>query len=68
MSDTITLPVLNIADASLATGKAMLDAAAKYGFLYVDSAGTMFEAEDVDRIFALVCISCTSCIVRSQLI
>jgi hypothetical protein len=56
MPDPIALPLLNISDpTSRDAGKAMLDAAARYGFLYVDSAGTAFEAEDVDRVFGLVC-------------
>ena len=66
MPDPITLPILNIADPSLATGKAMLDAAAKYGFLYINSAGTVFEAEDVDGIFALVCLPCTGCCIIAK--
>lgn len=56
MPDPIALPLLNIADpTSRDAGKAMLDAAARYGFLYVDSAGTAFGAEDVDQVFGLVC-------------
>ena len=33
----------------------MLDAAAKYGFLYVNSQSTDFAASDVKRAFDLVC-------------
>lgn len=59
MSDTTTpieLPVIDISDPNdPAVGKAMLDAAAKYGFLYVNSKGSDFTVEDVDRGFALVC-------------
>ncbi|KKK17746.1 putative oxidoreductase, 2OG-Fe(II) oxygenase family [Aspergillus rambellii] len=58
MSDTtsvgppIQLPVLDISNPNdPAVGKAMLDAATKYGFLYVDSKGTDFTAEDVQRAF-----------------
>jgi hypothetical protein len=61
MSDAtapIQLPVLDISDPNdPAVGKAMLDAAAKYGFLYVNSKGSDFTVEDVDRGFALVCAS-----------
>ncbi|KAJ5101804.1 hypothetical protein NUU61_004026 [Penicillium alfredii] len=57
MTDTatpITLPVIDISNARDPTvGKAMLDAAAKYGFLYVNSRGTDFTAEDVDHAFGL---------------
>ncbi|KAJ6119684.1 hypothetical protein N7523_003964 [Penicillium sp. IBT 18751x] len=57
MSDTtapIELPVIDISDPNdPAVGKAMLDAAAKYGFLYVNSKGSDFTVEDVDRGFAL---------------
>ncbi|PWY84963.1 Clavaminate synthase-like protein [Aspergillus heteromorphus CBS 117.55] len=50
----ITLPVLDISNPlDPATGKALLDAAATYGFLYVDSRGTDFTAEEVDRAFEL---------------
>lgn len=54
----IELPVIDISDPhDPAVGKAMLDAAAKYGFLYVNSKGTDFATEDVDHAFGLVCIS-----------
>jgi hypothetical protein len=60
MADTaipIELPVIDISDPhDPAVGKAMLDAAAKYGFLYVNSKGTDFKTEDVDHGFGLVCI------------
>lgn len=59
MSDVtapIELPVIDISDPhDPAVGKAMLDAAAKYGFLYVNSKGSDFTVEDVDRGFGLVC-------------
>ncbi|KAJ5932367.1 hypothetical protein N7516_006856 [Penicillium verrucosum] len=57
MADTtvpIELPVIDISDPhDPAVGKAMLDAAAKYGFLYVNSKGIDFTVEDVDRGFGL---------------
>ncbi|KAE8148944.1 hypothetical protein BDV25DRAFT_157196 [Aspergillus avenaceus] len=50
----IQLPILDISDPSdPAVGKAMLDAAAKYGFLYVNSTGTDFAASDVEKAFDL---------------
>ena len=58
MSDVaapIELPVIDISDPhDPAVGKAMLDAAAKYGFLYVNSKGSDFSAADVDHAFGLV--------------
>lgn len=51
----ISLPVLNISDPTdPVVGKAMLDAATKYGFLYVDSQGTGFGVQEVEGIFGLV--------------
>ncbi|KAL3472974.1 putative oxidoreductase [Aspergillus californicus] len=48
----IELPILDISNPEdPAAGKAMLDAATKYGFLYVDSKGTDFTAEDVQKAF-----------------
>ncbi|KAJ5636148.1 uncharacterized protein N7484_009461 [Penicillium longicatenatum] len=57
MADTaapIELPVIDISNPhDPAVGKAMLDAAAKYGFLYVNSKGTDFSVADVDHGFEL---------------
>lgn len=53
----IELPVIDISDPHDPTvGKAMLDAAAQYGFLYVNSNGTDFTAQDVEHAFELVCL------------
>ncbi|KAE8352998.1 hypothetical protein BDV28DRAFT_134048 [Aspergillus coremiiformis] len=50
----IQLPILDISNPhDPAVGKAMLDAAAKYGFLYVNSNGTDFTVSDVERAFEL---------------
>ncbi|KAJ5120672.1 Oxoglutarate/iron-dependent dioxygenase [Penicillium bovifimosum] len=50
----IELPVIDISNPhDPAVGKAMLEAAAKYGFLYVNSKGTDFTVEDVDHAFGL---------------
>jgi hypothetical protein len=52
----IELPILDISNPEdPAAGKAILDAATKYGFLYVDSKGTDFRAEDVEKAFERVC-------------
>lgn len=57
VTSPIDLPVIDISDPhDPIVGKAMLDAAAKYGFLYVNSKGTDFTAEDVEHAFELVCI------------
>ncbi|RAH53589.1 oxidoreductase [Aspergillus piperis CBS 112811] len=57
MSDVgppIDLPVLDISNPlDPEAGKALLAAATKYGFLYVDSRGTDFTAAEVDRAFEL---------------
>ncbi|ODM18013.1 hypothetical protein SI65_06801 [Aspergillus cristatus] len=50
----INLPIIDISNPhDPSVGKAMLDAAAKYGFLYVASQSTDFSAEDVERAFGL---------------
>jgi isopenicillin N synthase-like dioxygenase len=49
---SIELPILDISNPEdPAVGEAMLNAATKYGFLYVDSKGTDFTAEDVRKAF-----------------
>ncbi|GLA79119.1 hypothetical protein AtubIFM55763_002039 [Aspergillus tubingensis] len=57
MSDVgppIDLPVLDISNPlDPEAGKALLAAATKYGFLYVDSRGTDFTAAEVDHAFEL---------------
>jgi hypothetical protein len=52
--DTVKLPVINISDPTPQVGRLMIDAAAKYGFLYIDTSGTEFTPEIVDRQFELV--------------
>ncbi|KAL2011534.1 hypothetical protein VTN00DRAFT_4252 [Thermoascus crustaceus] len=50
----IELPVIDISNPhDLSVGKAMIDAAAKFGFFYVNSAGSDFTAEDVEGMFGL---------------
>lgn len=50
----IQLPVINISESNPTVGKAMIDAAAKHGFLYVDSEGCGIPTEDVDGAFDMV--------------
>jgi hypothetical protein len=53
----IDLPILDISNPDdPAVGNAMLEAATKYGFLYVDSKGTDFEVDDVRKAFERVCM------------
>lgn len=51
--EAIQLPVIDVSDPSPATGKRLLAAATKYGFLYIDTKGTGFSQEIVDREFEL---------------
>lgn len=50
----VTLPIINISDPTPEVGRQMIDAAAKYGFLYIDTRGTDFTPEVVERQFELV--------------
>src|SRR5204862_6514205 len=50
----IQLPVIDISKVTPASGRAMIDAATEYGFLYVDSESTDFSTEDVEKAFQLV--------------
>jgi isopenicillin N synthase-like dioxygenase len=52
-SEVVRLPVIDISNPTLAVGKEMITAAAKYGFLYIDTNGTGFTQEIVDREFAI---------------
>ena len=52
--DTVQLPVIDISNPTPDVGRQMIDAAAKYGFLYIDTKGTDFTQEVVDRQFELV--------------
>ncbi|ODH53139.1 hypothetical protein GX48_00675 [Paracoccidioides brasiliensis] len=49
----LQLPVINLFEATPAVGKAMIDAATKYGFFYVDSASSDFSNDDVESAFAM---------------
>ena len=51
--EVVHLPVIDISDPTLAVGKEMIAAAAKYGFLYIDTNGTGFTEEIVDKEFAI---------------
>ncbi|KAJ9602929.1 hypothetical protein H2200_012709 [Cladophialophora chaetospira] len=50
-NSAIELPVIDISEVSVEAGKRVLNAATKYGFLYVDTRGTGFTEELVNREF-----------------
>ena len=50
----LQIPVIHISQADESTGNEMVDAAARYGFLYVRAAGTDFTPRIVDSTFELV--------------
>ena len=50
----LQLPIFDISDPTPEVGRSMIEAAAKYGFLYVDTKGTDFTEAIVDRQFELV--------------
>jgi hypothetical protein len=52
--DAVQIPVINISDPAEDVGEALVHAAAKYGFIYVESKGTGFTPGHVDRAFELV--------------
>lgn len=52
--DVIRLPVIDISNPTPEVGHAMIDAAAEYGFLFIESKGIDFTAEEVDRTFEIV--------------
>ena len=53
-NDVVSLPVINISDPTPEIGRKMIDAAAKHGFLYIDTRGTDFVPENVECQFELV--------------
>lgn len=50
----LQIPVIDISHVDEATGDEMVDAAARYGFLYVSANGTDFTSQIVDSTFGLV--------------
>jgi isopenicillin N synthase-like dioxygenase len=51
--EVVDLPVIDISKPTLEIGKQMLAAATKYGFLYIDTNGTGFTEEILDREFVI---------------
>ncbi|KAJ5148428.1 hypothetical protein N7448_000006 [Penicillium atrosanguineum] len=54
MTGSIDLPLINLTNSDFdAAGRAVLDAAVTYGFLYIDSRATVFSSDDVNRVFGM---------------
>ena len=53
----VQLPVFDISNPTPEVGRSMIAAAAKYGFLYIDTNGIDFTEAMVDRVFQTVCAS-----------
>lgn len=52
--ESVRLPVINISETTPEVGRQMIDAATHYGFLYIDTRGTDFTPEIVERQFESV--------------
>lgn len=50
----VQLPIFDISDPTPDVGRSMIAAAAKHGFLYIDTRGTDFTETIVDRLFETV--------------
>ena len=48
------LPIIDISQATPETGDQLVEAASKWGFLYIRNQGLGFDTEIIDRIFELV--------------
>jgi len=61
IANTTEIPVIDIAGTSTnpTVAKALLDAAATYGFVYIKSQGKDIPIEDIDSVFELVGVFCT---------
>lgn len=55
MAGPIRLPMIDLSGSDTkAAGKALLNAAIEYGFLYIDSRTTKFTKIDIERAFEMV--------------
>jgi isopenicillin N synthase-like dioxygenase len=52
-NDILQLPIIDVSNPTAETGREMINAAAKYGFLYIDTKGTGFTEDIVNREFDL---------------
>lgn len=48
------IPVIDISNTSKEVAQQVLDAASKYGFLYIKNDGVTISPEDIDNMFKLV--------------
>jgi len=52
----VQIPVIDIADPTLKTGEELVDAATRYGFVFVRNQGSDISPPEIDRIFETVSI------------
>jgi len=53
--ETSPIPVIDISEPSEQIGHELLDAAARYGFIFIKSRSVGFSADVIDQMFELVC-------------
>ena len=51
--DTVDIPVIDIAPTNHDAPKQLLDAATKYGFVFVENDEAIIPAKDIDQLFSL---------------
>lgn len=49
------IPVIDISEPSKRTGHELVEAAARYGFIFIKSKSVGISADALDQLFALVC-------------
>lgn len=57
----IQLPIFDVSQLTPEVGKSMIDAATKYGFLYVASESSDFAKDDVETAFGTVKLPLSRC-------
>lgn len=68
--DNVQIPVIDISNADHTTGHELVEAVAKYGFVFIRAHGTDFTSDLVDGMFGLVSDkpkSCKSSLISYQL-
>ena len=53
--ETTNIPVIDISSGDAAVGKALIQAAEQYGFVFVKNLGNDISTSDIDEAFQLVC-------------
>jgi len=53
--ETSPIPVIDISEPSEQTGHDLVDAAARYGFIFIKSKSVGISADVINQMFALVC-------------